>query len=79
VAIVWHQSHEAPEGLHHTVQRAVVVQVVGLYVGDHGEAGTQLQKTAVKLIGLSHEVETLAGAPAALPLRQLAAHHAGGI
>ncbi len=51
---------EVAEGLLDRVEVAVVVEVLGVDVGDHGDGGAQAQEGAVALVGLDHDPVALA-------------------
>ena len=48
--------HELDERSLNLFERAVVIEMVGLNVGDNHHVGVEIQKRAVGLIGLAHEI-----------------------
>ena len=51
---------EGAEGLLHRLEGPVVVEVLGVDVGDDGDVGGQLQEGAVAFVGLDHHPVALA-------------------
>ena len=61
-AVERHVLDELAEGLAHLVESAVVVEMLGIDIGDDGDVGRQLQEGAVALVGLDHHPFALAHA-----------------
>ncbi len=55
-AVLAHEAHELGEGGLDLLDARVVVEMVGLDVGDHDHVGVEVKEGAVGLVGLGHEV-----------------------
>ncbi|OIQ72553.1 hypothetical protein GALL_458230 [mine drainage metagenome] len=74
-----HLVGEGHEGILDLLQVAVVIQVLAINVGDHGEGGIQQQEAAIALVRLGHQEGPLAQLGVAADGAELAADDDGGI
>ena len=71
-----HVLHELPEGGARGVECAVIVEMLGIDIGDNGDVGRQLDEGAVGLVGLDHHPLALADARVrAVGVDDPAVHH----
>jgi hypothetical protein len=61
-AVERHVLDELAEGFAHGVEIAVVVEMLGIDIGDDGDVGRQFQEGAVGFVGLDHHPLALAHA-----------------
>ena len=59
-AVLPHEAHELAEGLLDVLERAVVVEMVGLDVSDHDDVRVEVEEGAVGLVRLADEVAAVA-------------------
>ena len=78
-AVERHLVHEGEEGLLDVGHVAIAVHVLAVEIGDDGEDGRELEKGAIALVGLSHQI--LGGAEAGIGAERVdaAADDDGGI
>jgi hypothetical protein len=73
------QMTAAPKRVDHGVERAVVVEMVGLYVRDDREVGLEEQERAVRLVGLDNVQVPRAAAGVATDVVEFAPYQEGRI